>query len=933
MIKQEWSYLASKKMFLLVVAAIIAIPTIYTTLFLGSMWDPYGKMDQLPVAVVNKDQPVVYEKQTLNVGNDLVERLKENDALTFNFVDEEGGVRGLKNGTYYMVITIPENFSQNATTLMDTQPQRMELKYDTNPGTNYIASKMSETALLKIRTSVANQVTRTYAETVFAQINKVGNGMDKAAKGSKKINKGIGTAANGNKTITDNLKVLSDSALTFESGSQTLSIGLKEYANGVTAVNTGANTLEKGAEDLSHGAASASQGADALKKGSASLASGTADLKNGSKQLKSGAAAASQGASSLSEGITSLQKNVKPLSAALPSLESGTGSLKSGIDEINTGSESLLSGAKQLNSGLETLDGKSAALNNGAKSVSEGLSQVLNSLGAGSANTSPQTADLKKTAENSASAAKNASQATVTSTEQLQDALDTAMASGDTDKISQIARQALVASTANQEAAAQANAQIQTLASQLKVSSSALTRSAEQLSVSSAKKAVPADLVQTLQKLQQASSTVASGTSDYTAGVHQLKTNSPQLVSGLQSLNGGTKQLSSGAADLHGGTKKLSDSSPALTEGINTLEEGAVKLDKGVSSLKTGSSALHTGVSQAKDGADQVSSGASALSDGTQKLHTGATQLAAGSGTLAAGTKQLTENSSALLNGSQQLTVGAQKIGSGTGLLYSGSYALGSGIKQLSDGSYTLSKQLRKGAKQLSDTNTSDDTINMFAYPVSSQETKTTTVENNGHAMAPYMMSVALWVACIAFCLMYPVMKYTGELKSGLRWWGSKASILYLIAVIQAVVMVGALHFFNGFHPEEMGKTLVVAVLTSATFMSILYFFNAWIGKVGSFSMLIIMVIQLAGSAGTYPVELSGSFVSIIHKWLPFTYSVDAFRSTISGGQSILPDMIVLLALFLIFTGLTIAMFKFRAKRIKAGKRVMNQLLEEKGLM
>ena len=72
MIKQEWAYLRKNKILLLVFLAIIAIPTIYTTLFLGSMWDPYGKVDHLPVAIVNEDKPVTYNDETLEVGNEMV---------------------------------------------------------------------------------------------------------------------------------------------------------------------------------------------------------------------------------------------------------------------------------------------------------------------------------------------------------------------------------------------------------------------------------------------------------------------------------------------------------------------------------------------------------------------------------------------------------------------------------------------------------------------------------------------------------------------------------------------------------------------------------------------------------------------------------------------------------------------------------------------
>ena len=181
MIKNEWKSLWNNKILIIVVMAIIVIPVIYAGLFLKSMWDPYGNLDKLPVAVVNNDKSVEYNGKTLSVGSDMVDELKDNDSLDFHFVDSDEAQQGLKNGTYYMVITIPEDFSSDASTLMDDNPKKMELKYETNPGTNYIASKMSETALSKIREAVASKVTETYTQTVFDQIGTVGDGMQEAA--------------------------------------------------------------------------------------------------------------------------------------------------------------------------------------------------------------------------------------------------------------------------------------------------------------------------------------------------------------------------------------------------------------------------------------------------------------------------------------------------------------------------------------------------------------------------------------------------------------------------------------------------------------------------------------------------------------------------------------------------------------------------------
>ena len=116
------------------------------------------------------------------------------------------------------------------------------------------------------------------------------------------------------------------------------------------------------------------------------------------------------------------------------------------------------------------------------------------------------------------------------------------------------------------------------------------------------------------------------------------------------------------------------------------------------------------------------------------------------------------------------------------------------------------------------ETNASDDTISMFATPITDEETKDHNSRNNGHAMAPYMMSVGLWVGALAFCLMYPLTTYKGKLKSGFAWWASKASILYPVAILQGLFLIVLLHVFNGFTPIEMTKTVLFACLTAMAF-------------------------------------------------------------------------------------------------------------------
>jgi putative membrane protein len=100
-----------------------------------------------------------------------------------------------------------------------------------------------------------------------------------------------------------------------------------------------------------------------------------------------------------------------------------------------------------------------------------------------------------------------------------------------------------------------------------------------------------------------------------------------------------------------------------------------------------------------------------------------------------------------------------------------------------------------------------------------------------------------------------------------------------------AGVLYFALNAMNGFEPVQVGNTILISMVSAVCFMTIMYFFNALLGKAGSFIMIVFMVLQLSGSAGTYLIEISGDFAAAIHCYVPFTYTVNAFRSAISGGR------------------------------------------------
>ena len=824
------------------------------------MWDPYGKVDHLPVAIVNEDKPVTYNDETLEVGNEMVDSLKDNESLDFHFVSSKEAKDGLKNGTYYMVITIPEDFSANASTVLDEHPRKMVLDYETNPGTNYIASKLSETALNKIRTSVADTVTKTYTETVFDQIVTVGEGMTEASDGAGQLADGAIQLADGNNTITTNLNVLANSSLTFKNGADTLHVGLKQYTDGV------------------------------------------AQLNDGSKELKDGLSTLNSGASALASGVSQLSSGSSSLAAGLNQYTSGVSTAQAGADTLDKSSISLTAGVTALKTGVDTLVSKNNALNQGVAAISNGLGNIISEIDQMSASIPETTTEVSAQPIDTSSASANVSA--------VSDALGTASSNN----------QALISAIENSSLSEEEKSSLKALANntQTSIETASSNVSATKDSISELPTSTSSSTT-TTQSGSASSDALSTLKGKLTFMKNQIDDEQTGLASGIKNYTDGVKKIQTGLD----GDGTLAN--PGLVNGIKAYTNGVSTLNTGLTTLNNNSSSLTSGVGQ-------LNSGLTSLNKQTPVLTSGVSQLSNGSAQLYAGTGKLTANSAALISGSSQLSDGAGKISDGAAALADGSSTLGDGISQVKDGADTLASSLADGADEVTSIHADEETTDMFSSPVEDNGSKLTNVKNNGHGMAPYMMSVALWVAGIAFSIMYPLTKYHDHLKSGFSWWASKASVLVILSIADALLMIGCLHFFNGFAPKEMGKTMLVASFASLAFMSIMYFFNAALGKVGSFLMLIYMVVQLAGSAGTYPVELSGSFVPSIHSFLPFTYTVDAFRSTIAGGTSIMPCMIMLILITVVFSVLTVLLFERRAHKIKAGKPTLTDLLEKLGL-
>lgn len=751
MIKAEWKNIAKSTWLKIVLCAIMIIPMIYACVFLGSMWDPYGKTDQLPVAVVNKDKEVEYNGSTMDIGKQLSDKLAKNDSMDFNIVSSSKAQKGLKDGKYYMVITIPENFSKNATTLLDDDPQTMMLTYTTNPQTNYIATKMDDSAMAKVKAEISSTVTKTYSKILFKNVKTLSKGFNTAADGSQKLSDGVKTAKDGNATITENLNTLASSALVFNDGADSLVKGLSAYTEGVSTAKAGAQQLDNNSATLNNGAAQ-------LKAGSSQLLSA---VQAAEKQLGDGINASAGQLNTLTSSNKQMAESSKQLSAALTQIQ--------GAIDSNNLVENDAQAAKKVDGMISTLSTTISTMNNNAAQ--------LNQLAAAE----------KKQAE------------------QLQATQP------------QAAQELMLKATSHATQAAT----LQQVASQL--SSSINTDDLKQLST-----------------LLNGNAEVLKNQTAANAKTQQLLTSSQQLAT------------------------------------ANNTAVGSL-----VTNLKTVQASMKgTSTSVGMVGAvSQIDNGLSTLQSGLKTYTGGVKQVNNGLGTLAS-------NNATLNSGASQLAEGALKISSGSNQLAAGSATLGEGLNTIGEGTDTLTSSLKDASKK-SNIKSTSKTYKQMSSPVDTEKKELTNMPNNGHAMAPYMMSVALYVACMALSLMYPFGKGMTTTDSPAKFLLAKATVMVPLSIVQALILYFSLKGFCGFTPARPGLCLAFMLLLSLAFMAFIAFLAIAFGRIGEFIALIFMVFNLGASAGTYPLETAPHWYKVLHPFVPFTYSVNGFRSVIANATAV----------------------------------------------
>ncbi|MFD0589584.1 YhgE/Pip family protein [Paenibacillus sp. GCM10027627] len=618
----ELAAIAKNKKVLIPVIAVLTVPVMYTAMFLGAFWDPYQRLEELPVAVVNSDTGTEFQGKEMHIGRDFEEKLKENPKFDWAFVTKDEAVQGMKDNKYYMAIEIPANFSEKTTTLTSDKPEPAKLVYLPNEGFNFLAAQIGNTAVEQMKGLLNKEVTSAYTRTVFEKLETAADGIVKASDGAGKIAEGTTKAKDGAELLEQNLTKLANGTMTLQDGASKLNEAGKKLQSGSSELHKGAGTLTNGIGLMADASGKLSQGANGALGGSSKLADGLTKSSAGAAELKDGAKKLAAGLEGMAAQNEALAKD-----ANFQALLAASKGLAAGLEQSAAGQKQLLAGANGLEAGLKEL---------------------------------------------------------------------------------------------------------------------------------------------------------AAGTGTLQQKLGEAKTGAGTLTNGLEKLSGGSAELSAGLG-------KLNDSVGTMNSGAKQLEEGVTKM--------------------------------------------------------------------------------------------------ASGLTELEGGTKELSTKLSDASSQTSELAMTDDMVGMFAEPIELDVERVSEVPNYGTGFAPYFLSLGLYVGALLITIVYSVREPAIKPANGWSWFWSKALTLMLVGTIQALIADAALIFLLKLEVQNMPLFILFSIVTSITFMMLIQFFVATLGNPGRFVAIVLLILQLTSSAGTFPLELIPGWLQHVTPWLPMTYSVAGLKDVISSGE------------------------------------------------
>ena len=402
----------------LVIGAVALIPLLYGSLYLWAFTNPYKTLDTVPVAVVVEDNGAMINGKMRNIGNEIKTRLKNqkdgSEGFQWNFVNSAEANKGLKNGNYFMVATIPASFSKCIASAQYDTPTKAKLHVKYDQASNMLASQIGKTAFRTMRTEISEAIAQEYWEHMFAKVNSASDSLGAAAngagalhEGSKSLQGGINKLADGSNKLSQSLQKLQGGLGELQKGANTLTEANARSKEGAQYLAQKTQDLANGAQQLSEGTQRLSAATSEFYEGAQKLAASSNELEEHVKagnaetkaqitgllmqaknpavtkedvlaNLQSWAEGLGENSNLLETNLSALSAGADKLSAGSLQIKGGADALMQGMEKVNVGSNKLVAGTNKLADGLAQVSNGSEKLNSGVNEAAQGSGKIVN---------------------------------------------------------------------------------------------------------------------------------------------------------------------------------------------------------------------------------------------------------------------------------------------------------------------------------------------------------------------------------------------------------------------------------------------------------------------------------------------------------------------------------------------------------------------------
>ncbi|MGZ7150026.1 YhgE/Pip family protein [Bacillus sp. BC08] len=886
---------------IVIVLGLMILPSLYAWFNIKASWDPYGNTKEVPIAVSNQDAGSNLRGKDINIGDEIVDSLKKNKNLGWKFVDQKQAIYGVERGDYYASITIPKDFSEKIATVLDENPQKPELDYYVNEKVNAIAPKITAKGASGITEEISKNFVKTANGEIFKIFNDLGIDLETNLPSIEKVKDLVFKL----EAQFPEMNTLMDKALDDATRAEDLvKVAQKELPVVESVINDGqealgnldkffANndeTLKNAPGTMRNNLTVAKDVMDKANTFTNFLMNPGIDL-SGMKGLPEFPARPDLSKMN-DEGYKNIARNInQTVNNVLNSARAGTAYGKSVVNGLQNGQFDPEKAKQDLNAVSENLQGRTDSIAYLINVFTELQKSATTDFGQSFfQGRVDRLTKLKSGMENANNGIKDIVNVIGTGQEVKKDVTDVAnqkldAANGLIDQAEKDYNETFVAdykkavSTVDQ-AKADANEAYDSVKNEYEKAKNNL-------------EGVIADVNN--RGVNGLDSTKVA-LNDLNGQLQATNNLIGDAIPVLESTNKVLADVNSGK-NLNGGIAKLNKIQNSVQKGIDATNKATTLINNGQKPTK-----------EVVESINEATKNASAqLGD---FLATYDSEIVPNFNTAIERTKRMSKNTSQILKEADKKLPDVKK------LLEDSSKGLVDGKKKLTDIKADMpetEKKIKELANKIRDFESEEDIKDIirllkndvekqsdyFANPVNLKENKLFAMPNYGSAMSPFYTVLALWVGALLMVslLTVEVHEEGANYKSHEIYFGRLLTFL-TIGLSQAFIVSMGDIFLLGTYVVDKFWFVLFSLFIGGVFVCIVYSLVSIFGNVGKSMAIILLVLQVAGSGGTFPIQMTPAFFQAIYPFLPFTYAISAIRETVGGmlWDIVTRDLLVLSA-------------------------------------